>query len=167
MARELRDFKGLKVQTEHFTSTPQEQGIMTIYKEAITAMRPAIDKILANYQGFNNDYVDEKDMPEREINEFLDRLHIFYPGADKVTLKLAIRQFLTTLGCWHHRVIAKDGFEPKNNRVWNPLEQSLKDFLQQHRGFEISYKENDKPYPAADIISDWIRDNIDESIIKE
>ncbi len=147
--------------------TLHEQETMTIYEKAIAAMQPAIDIILANYRGFDDDYVDEKDMPEHEINKFLDQLHIFYPGADKVTLKLAIRQFLTTLGCWHHRVIAKDRLEPKNNRVWNPLEQSLRDFLQQHKGYEISYKENDKPYPAADIISDWISNNMNESIIKQ
>lgn len=136
----------------------------TIYEEAIAIMQPAIDKIIHNYVGFDHNYVDDKDMPQHEINHFLGQLNIYYPGADKVTLKLAIRQFLTTLGCWHHRVVAKDKIDSKKNRVWNPLEETLESFLVQHRCFEITYKENDKPYPAADIIADWISDNINEPL---
>ncbi|MGY0399628.1 MAG: DUF2958 domain-containing protein [Ostreibacterium sp.] len=53
------------------------------------------------------------------------------------------------------------------HKVWNPLEQSLETFLQQHNNFEITYKENNKPYPTADIIADWVSDNISEHLSQQ
>lgn len=140
--------------------------MQTIYDEAIAAMQPAIDKLLINYQQFGSGHeIDKSEQPQNEINDYLDELDVYYPGATKRKLKLAIRQFMTTLSCFQYRVLAKS----KNITVsvWNPLEQTLPRYLAQHEGLEIVYRSNKDPYPTADVIADWISSNIQEDIATE
>ncbi len=133
------------------------------YRAAIKAMSPALEQIIKNYKGWGKlESVDKEEYPEIEINEFLNQLDIFYPGADKRKLKLAIRTFIVNLSCFKYRVIAKQG--QTSSAVWNPLEEPYTKFINDHKENEINYRENKYPHPVADLISDWVTNNINENI---
>ncbi len=134
-----------------------------VYYEATAVMQVAIDKLLKNYEGFGGSQIDNNEKPQHEINHFLEQLDIYYPDATKRRLKLAIRQFITRLSCFKYRVLAKSD----NNKivaVWNPLEESLQQFLAQYNQHNIIYQSNKDSYPTSDIISGWVTSHINEDM---
>lgn len=137
------------------------------YKDAITVMHPALVKLIKNYDGWGkSERLNEAEYPQIEIQNFLKQLDIYYPGASKRKLKLAIRSFITNLSCFKYRVIARVQ-EQTQIRAWNPLEESYKQFIDENRNHQITYRANESPHPVADLISDWVTQNIDEDIYAE
>ncbi|MBS9781830.1 MAG: hypothetical protein KGV56_04980 [Gammaproteobacteria bacterium] len=132
------------------------------YKEAIIVMSPVLEQIIHHYRGWGkSEGIDKAEYPEIEINDFLGQLDIFYPGASKRKLKLAIRTFITNLSCFKYRIIANMQGQVV---AWNPLEEPYTVFINKHRNDEISYRDNTHPHPVADLISDWVTKNISENI---
>lgn len=138
------------------------------YKAAIIAMTPPMNKLLSHYIGWGKaEKLHAKELPVTELNHFLDELDIYYPGANKRKLKLAIRAFITQLTCFKYRVIAKDEKSQHTVAAWNPLEQKYSEFIANHKHCHISYRPNNTPHPVADLISDWVTRNMDEEIYSE
>lgn len=135
------------------------------YQTAITVMSPAINKIIENYQNWGKtEQLNVEELPQNEINEFIKKLDIYYPGATKRKLKLAIRTHITNLTCFKYRVIARN---KDKSIVWNPLEETYESFICKHKNYKISYRSNTLPHPVADIISDWVNNNLTEEIYSD
>lgn len=137
----------------------------THFQNAITAMRPAIDALYRQYEGLSQEWVAEQDMPQAELEAFLDDIDIKFPNSSHRRLKLAIWEFITRMACFKYRVISKctDG----QVKVWNPLEEPLKQFVSRHPPGTIVYRANDEPYPTADLISDWVSTHLREPLGRE
>lgn len=142
--------------------------VADVYKQAIEVFAPAVNKLLMHYEGFGSPdtgVIDKKDIPSHQIQHYFEQIDIYYPGAGYRKLKLAIRSFLSKLGCFNYRVTASAN--GKTIAVWNPLEQPLHEFKSLYKTYDISYKERSELYPAEDLICDWITQQIDESIFDE
>ena len=100
-----------------------------------------------------------------ELEAFLERLDINYPDASHMRIKLAIWACIQRLSCFRYRVIhtAADG----HVSVWNPLEIPLKTWRQQHPGGELHYRDTDQPYPATDLIADWVARQLHEPLAQD
>lgn len=94
------------------------------YQKAIAAMRPAIEALYRQYEGFSTHWVEKDELPAAELEPFLARLDINYPDSSHLRIKLAIWAQIQRLSCFKYRVIhtAADG----RVSVWNPLELPLK-----------------------------------------
>lgn len=144
--------------------------LATQYQHAIEVMQPAIEALLTQYEEFgipDTGVVNSNDLPQKQINEFIQNLDVYYPGANHIKLKLALRNHLQTLDCFNYRVIAKNRSNNATIAVWNPLEISLPQFKTQHAQDDIVYREAAESYPATDIISDWITQRLPENLYKE
>ena len=135
------------------------------YQKAITAMRPAIEALYRHYEGFSTHWVEKEELPAAELEAFLERLDINYPDASHMRIKLAIWACIQRLSCFRYRVIhpAADG----HVSVWNPLEIPLKTWRQQHPGGELHYRDTDQPYPATDLIADWVARQLHEPLAQD
>lgn len=134
----------------------------THFQDAIAVMRPAIDALYKQYEGLSQEWVAEKDMPEAELENFLSKIDIIFPNSSHRRLKLAIWEFITRMACFKYRVISK--CTNGQVRVWNPLEEPLKQFVTRYPPNTIIYRANDQPYPTADLIADWITRHINEPL---
>lgn len=132
------------------------------YQKAIAAMRPAIEALYRQYEGFSTHWVEKDELPAAELEPFLARLDINYPDSSHLRIKLAIWAQIQRLSCFKYRVIhtAADG----RVSVWNPLELPLKAWLQQHSGGELRYRDTDRTYPTEDLIADWVARQLHEPL---
>ena len=137
----------------------------THFQNAISVMRPAIDALYKQFEGLPQEWVSEKDMPETELEDFLSNIDIKFPNSSHRRLKLAIWEFITRMACFKYRVISK--CTNGEVSVWNPLEEPLKKFLHRHLASSIFCRPNDQPYPAADLIADWVSGHISEPLALE
>ena len=135
------------------------------YQKAIAAMRPAIDALYRQYDGFSTHWVEQDELPATELEAFLARLDINYPDSSHLRIKLAIWACIQRLACFRYRVIhtADDG----RVHTWNPLEIPLKEWLRQHPGGELHYRDTDQPYPATDLIADWVVRQLHEPLAQD
>lgn len=142
------------------TDTPAQH-----YQKAIAAMRPAIEALYRQYDGFSTQWVEKEELPAAELEAFLATIDLKFPDSSHRRLKLAIRECIQRLACFRYRVIHTDS--NRRVHVWNPLEIPLKEWLQQHPGGEISYRDTDRAYPAEDIIADWVARQLHEPLAQD
>ena len=135
------------------------------YQKAIAAMRPAIEALYRQYDGFSTHWVEQNELPAAELEAFLSRLDINYPDSSHLRIKLAIWACIQRLACFRYRVIhtSADG----RVHIWNPLEIPLKEWLRQHPGGELHYHDTDQPYPATDLIADWVVRQLHEPLAQD
>ena len=75
------------------------------YQKAIAAMRPAIEALYRQYEGFSTHWVEKDELPAAELEPFLARLDINYPDSSHLRIKLAIWAQIQRLSCFKYRVI--------------------------------------------------------------
>lgn len=124
------------------------------YARAFENMSPVITEILVRYKDWGTMIdVEESEFPHFEIQDFLANIDIYYPGANYEKLKLAIREKLKNLTCFRFRVIAKTN---EKQIYWNPIEENFRKFKSLHTNSRLEYRLTNEPYPAIDIINEWI-----------
>jgi len=102
------------------TDTPAQH-----YQKAIAAMRPAIEALYRQYDGFSTQWVEKEELPAAELEAFLATIDLKFPDSSHRRLKLAIRECIQRLACFRYRVIHTDS----NRRVEPPQEIRREPYL--------------------------------------
>ena len=145
---------------------PDISQLAPIYQQAVSALKPAIDKLLQHYQHwYNRDIIDADDQPDVALRKFVSEFdHHCPPSMSLSRLKIALRTVITQLECFRYRTIAcsRDG---KIIDVWQPLAETFDEFCTRHRSRQHHIRQHgivEDPYPPVDLVISWV-----DSVLRE
>lgn len=130
------------------------------YQQAVTALKPVIDKLLRHYQHwFNRDVIEADDHPETALQKFIREFdHHCPPSLSISRLKIALRTVITQLDCFRYRTVAYDS-GGKSAEVWQPLSEPFAQFCARHQSHQHDIRQLgpvEDPYPPVDLIVSWV-----------
>lgn len=144
----------------HDGNSPDIGQLAPGYQQAVSALQPAIDKLLQHYQHwFNRDVIEADDHPEAALQKFINEFdHHCPPSLTPSRLKIALRTVITQLDCFRYRSIAYDT-SGKAAEVWQPLSEPFAQFCARHQARHHEIRQLgpvEDPYPPVDLIVSWV-----------
>lgn len=136
------------------------------YQHAVSALQPAISKLLQHYHSWHNrDVIEADDHPETALQKFITEFdHHCPPSMSTSRLKIALRTVITQLECFRYRTVAYDADE-RIVEVWQPLSEPYEQFCKRHKAHRHDIRQLgcvEDPYPPVDLVVSWV-----DSILRE